>query len=149
MSEFQVAHDYPQAPALVWRALTEPELVARWTITGLGGRPDGFAPVVGNRFRYVTQPNAFFRGVVECEVLEASAPHLLKHTWIGDDDGEATLVTWRVEPHDGGSRLSYTHEGFHGVGGFFVSRILARVRRRMFAEGLPPVLDQLAKESVS
>ena len=56
MSEFRVVRHYPHPVEVVWRALTDPDLVPRWTSTGRGGRPEGFAPVVGTRFRFVAKP---------------------------------------------------------------------------------------------
>jgi uncharacterized protein YndB with AHSA1/START domain len=51
MSEYRVVQDYPDAPERVWRALTDPEIVPLWTSTGQGGKPVGFAAVVGTRFK--------------------------------------------------------------------------------------------------
>ena len=56
----------------MWRALTDPALIAQW-----GMRPEGFAPEVGNRSKFVGEANKHWRGYVECEVLEARAPLLL------------------------------------------------------------------------
>ena len=47
MSEIHIVRDYPQPPAKVWRALTDPALIPRWTSTGAGGRPEGFSTAVG------------------------------------------------------------------------------------------------------
>ena len=143
MSEYRVVRDYPHPPTTVWRALTDPAIIPRWTSTGLGGRPEGFSPVVGNRFKFIAKPAPGFRGFVECEVLEVRAPELLRYTWVGDENGETTYVTYRVEPHEGGTRLTIEHTGFTGTGGFIVSRILRRVRRKMLDVGLPAVLAEL------
>jgi uncharacterized protein YndB with AHSA1/START domain len=78
MSEFRIVRDYPHPIAKVWRVLTDPELVPRWTHTGQGGRPEGFAPVVGTRFRFVAKPVPGWRGIVDCEVLEVDEPNLLR-----------------------------------------------------------------------
>lgn len=39
--------------------------------------------------------------------------------------------------------MTYRHTGFTGVGGRMMAVLLGRVRRRMLAEGLPPVLAEL------
>jgi uncharacterized protein YndB with AHSA1/START domain len=142
MSDYRVVHDYPQSPAKVWRALTDPELIPLWTSTGQGGRPVGFAPVVGTRFRYVAKPMPGWSGVVECEVLEAREPSLLRYTWQGDAKDDVTVVTCRLEPHDGGTRFTFEHTGFTGIGGFLVSRVLASVRKKMLGVGLPAALKE-------
>jgi uncharacterized protein YndB with AHSA1/START domain len=38
MSDIRIVRDYPHPPAKVWRALTDPALMALW-----GMRPEGFA----------------------------------------------------------------------------------------------------------
>jgi hypothetical protein len=35
-----------------------------------------------------------------------------------DENGDATYVTYRLEPHAGGTRFTYEHTGFTGIGGF-------------------------------
>jgi hypothetical protein len=41
-----------------------------------------------------------------------------------------------------GTRFTWSHTGFAGVGGFAMSRLLGRVRRRMLSEGVPAVLEE-------
>lgn len=140
MSEILIVRHYPDSPVKVWRALTDPKLVPLWTSTGRGGRPDGFSPTVGTHFRFVGKPMPGWRGIVECEVLEADEPSLLRYSWVGDENGDTTEVTYRIEPHEGGTRFTYEHTGFTGVGGLFMARMLGRIRRRMLTDGLPAVL---------
>lgn len=56
MSEFHVIREYAHSVEKLWHALTDPELVPLWTSTGRGGRPEGFAPVVGRHCRFVGRP---------------------------------------------------------------------------------------------
>jgi uncharacterized protein YndB with AHSA1/START domain len=146
MSDYTIVQDYAHSQAKVWRVLTDPELIPLWTSTGKGGRPVGFSATVGTRFKYVAKPMPGWSGVVECKVIEAREPSLLRYTWRGGDDDDVTTVTCRIEPHDGGTRFTWEHTGFTGIGGFVVSRILASVRRKMLAVGLPAVLDDLDDE---
>jgi len=143
MSEFRIVHEYPHPPEKVWRALTEPALIPLWTSAGQGGRPVGFAPVVGTRFQFVAKPQPGWRGIVDCEVLEASEPSRLRYTWVGDEGGAATHVTYRLEPTAGGTRFTFEHTGFTGIGGFLVSKVLASVRKKMLGVALPALLDDL------
>jgi uncharacterized protein YndB with AHSA1/START domain len=143
MSDFRIVRDYPHPPAKVWRAVTDPALVPLWTSTGAGGRPEGFAPVAGTKFRFVAKPKPGWNGVVDCEVLEVNEPSLLRYSWTGDAGRDVTQVVYRLEPHDGGTRFSFEHTGFTGVGGAFMAKLLGHVRRKMLAVGLPAVLDQL------
>jgi uncharacterized protein YndB with AHSA1/START domain len=144
MTDILIVRDYRHSPATLWRALTDPEMVSRWTATGRGGRPEGFSPVAGTRFRFVGKPLPGWRGIVECEVLEVHQPSLLQYSWVGDEGGEATLVTYRIEARETGSRFTYEHTGFTGLGGFLMAKvILGPVRRRMLDVGLPGVLDDV------
>ena len=144
MSDFRIVRDYQHSPVQVWKVLTDPTLIPRWTATGAGGRPEGFEPVVGNKFRFVAKPKPGWNGIVDCEVLEVDEPSLLRYSWTGDDGGDVTQVVYRLAPHAGGTRFSYEHTGFTGVGGLFVATLLGRVRRKMLTVGVPAVLDGLA-----
>jgi uncharacterized protein YndB with AHSA1/START domain len=144
VSEIRIVRDYGYPIATVWRALTDPALVPLWTATGAGGRPEGFAPVPGTRFRFVAKPKPGWNGIVNCEVLEAREPTLLRYSWTdGDGGGDVTEVTYRLEPMGGGTRFTYEHTGFTGVGGLFMAGLLGRVRRKMLSAGLPAVLAEL------
>ncbi|MGR3934566.1 SRPBCC family protein [Streptomyces sp. BRA346] len=87
-------------PATVWKALTEPELHARWWAAG------DVRPVVGHRFtldmgKWGQQP---------CEVLDAEPERLLRYSFAtGTLD---TTITWRLEPEGTGTRLFLEHCGF-------------------------------------
>ena len=143
MSEIRIVHDYPHPPAKVWRAVTDPALIPLWTATGAGGRPEGFTVTAGTKFRFVAKPKPGWSGVVDCEVLEVNEPSLLRYSWVGGEGGDVTEVTYRLEPHAGGTRFTYEHTGFTGIGGVFMAKLLGRVRRKMLSVGLPAVLNDL------
>jgi uncharacterized protein YndB with AHSA1/START domain len=143
MAEIRIVRDYPQPPETVWRALTDPTLIPRWTSTGAGGRPEGFAAAVGTKFRYVAKPKPGWSGIVECEVLESDEPTLLRYSWADPGGGEVTEVAYRLEPHGNGTRFTYEHTGFTGIGGLFMATLLGRVRTKMLTTGLPAVLDAM------
>jgi len=70
-------------------------------------------------------------------------PVMLRHTWQGDER-QPSVVTWRIERCEAGSRLTYDHTGFNGVDGFIMAKfVLGPVRRRMLDRGLPAVLDAI------
>ena len=70
-------------------------------------------------------------------------PFLLRYTWLGGEKDDLTTVTNRLEPHDRGTRFTWEHTGFTGIGGFIISRVLSRVRKKMLDVGFPSVLDDL------
>jgi uncharacterized protein YndB with AHSA1/START domain len=148
MSNIRIVCDYPHPPAMVWRAVTDPALIPRWTATGAGGRPEGFTPVAGTKFQFIAKPKPGWDGIVDCEVLEVREPSLLRYSWAGHDGGgDITEVTYRLESQPGGTRFVYEHTGFTGIGGFFMAQLLGRVRRKMLNAGLPAVLADLGEKS--
>ena len=141
MSHYTVVREYPYPLEVVWTVLTDPEYVAQWTTTGRGGRPEGFAAVPGTEFQLVGKPTIGWAGTVYCTVLEVDAPRSMRYTWKGDKDSDHTTdVHYLLEQIPGGTRFTWTHTGFSGVGGFAMSQLLGRVRRKMLSEGVPPAL---------
>jgi uncharacterized protein YndB with AHSA1/START domain len=139
MSQIRIVRDYPHPPAKVWRALTDPALIALW-----GMRPEGFAPIAGTHFKLHGKPNAGWRGFVECELLEAREPSLLRYSWIGNDRSPTSFVTFRLEPHAGGTRLTFEHQGFRGFGGFLLANLIMKPGwKKTFATLLPALLADL------
>jgi uncharacterized protein YndB with AHSA1/START domain len=99
--EFDLRH----APEKVWRALTDPVLLAEWLlpVTGLDLRPAA-------AFTFSAGPKPGWDGVVSCRVLEIEEPRRLSYTWVvGDMD---TVVTFSLAPTESGTRMSLVHSGF-------------------------------------
>ncbi|MBC6460437.1 SRPBCC family protein [Actinomadura sp. HBU206391] len=96
----------PHPPRKVWRALTDPDLLARWLM------PSDFKPVVGHRFTFTTRPipSIEFDGTISCQVLELDEERLLRISWGGGSLD--TTVTWRLAAEGHGTRLFVTHAGF-------------------------------------
>jgi uncharacterized protein YndB with AHSA1/START domain len=103
--EFETAADHGAA----WRAVTDPELVARWFTEA---SPLG---EIGTTYRL-----DFGEGsVVTGEVLELEPGRRFTHgwAWADADAAEATVVTWSVEPLPGdGSRVRLLHDGWAEAG---------------------------------
>jgi uncharacterized protein YndB with AHSA1/START domain len=143
VSEIHIVRDYPHSPLKVWRAMTDPDLIPHWTSTGKGAHAVGFRPVAGNRFRFVAKPMPGWRGIVDCEVLEVRERELLRYTWVGAEGEPPSHVLYRLEPTPGGTRFTYHHTGFTGIGGFAMAKLLGSVRARMLTAGVPALLAQL------
>jgi uncharacterized protein YndB with AHSA1/START domain len=60
----------------------------------------------------VAKPEPGWNGIVNCEVIEASEPTLLRYTWTDDAGGDTTVVTYSLEPVGDGTRFTYEHTGF-------------------------------------
>jgi uncharacterized protein YndB with AHSA1/START domain len=143
MSDIHIVRDYPHPPAKVWRAVTDPALIPLWTATGAGGRADGLTPVVGSKFQLIGKPKPGWNGIVDCQVLEVNDGSLLRYSWTDTSSGDVSDVLYRIEPQAGGTRFTYEHTGFTGIGGFFMAQLLGHVRRKMLDVGLPAVLSDL------
>ena len=102
-------------PPRRYRRHDRPSARAAVAVTGAGGRPEGFAPVAGTKFRLLAKPKPGWSGIVDCEVLEVDEPSLLRYSWTGDEGGHVTEVVYRLEPHAGGTRFTYDHTGFTGA----------------------------------
>ncbi len=103
----------PGTPALVFRALTDPTLYARW----MG--PIGSETVVdemdvrpGGRLRFRVR----FPGGPEFELggtyHEVEPPRRLVHSWALAGDSNETTVTFDLTEELGQTRLILTHSGF-------------------------------------
>jgi uncharacterized protein YndB with AHSA1/START domain len=139
MSDIRIVRDYPHPPSKVWRALTDPALIVLWAM-----RPEGFSTQVGARFKFVAKPQRGWRGFVECAVLESREPSVFRYSWVGDEKGDVTEVTYRLEPHAGGTRLTFQHTGFTGIGGFFLAKLMMGPGwKKMLSVLIPAVLNDV------
>ena len=121
MSEYHDAREYPEPLPIVWKALTDPDLVPLWTSTGQGGRPEGFKLQVGTKFRLIGKPFPGWDGIVRCEVLAVDEPRLLCYDWRNKESDTPSVVTNRLEEVPGGTtyvgpyRFSRYRRSLHGV----------------------------------
>lgn len=95
----------------VWHALTDASMLSSWMFFDAGD----VQPVVGHTFQFRGKPSTGWTGVVDCEVLEAEAPHRLSYTW--ETEGQVgrhrTTVTWTLTESEGGvTRLHLEQSGF-------------------------------------
>ncbi len=133
-------YDLPHAPAKVWRALTEPELVSKWLMS------NDMKPVVGNTFQFKSDPTPWWDGIVNCEVLEADPPRRLSYTWRSGSEPSPldTVVTWTLEPTaSGGTLLSLEHTGFVPADGYAFDGA-SKGWKRMLENSLPEVLSKIS-----
>lgn len=108
---------YPQPPSEVWRALTDPEALAKWLL------PNDFQPTLGHKFEFRSQDG---KHRIACEVLEVEEGKRLSFTWENKGENQAenkgenkedggadeplAVVSWTLQPDDdGGTRLSLEH----------------------------------------
>jgi len=102
--EFDLKH----SPQKIWRALTDPALLAEWLL-----------PVVEQKlklepqaaFTLKTQPYPGWDGSVNCRFLEIEAQKKLSYAWVVGDMLD-TVVTFTLTPTESGTRLSLVQSGF-------------------------------------
>jgi uncharacterized protein YndB with AHSA1/START domain len=100
--EFDLHH----SPEKVWRALTDPVLLAQWLL-----------PVVdlelepGSAFTFKAPPQAGWDGAVNCRFVEIEANRKLSYTWVVGF-GIDTIVTFTLTPTASGTHLSLVQSGF-------------------------------------
>ena len=99
--EFDLHH----VPEKVWRALTDPVLLAEWLLPVLDLKLEP-----GAAFTFKAPPQPGWDGIVHCRFLEIEAQRKLSYTWIvGDMDN---VVTFTLTPTAAGTRLSLVQSGF-------------------------------------
>jgi uncharacterized protein YndB with AHSA1/START domain len=97
--------DLHHSPQKVWRALTDPSLLAEWLLPATG-----LALTPGTQFTFNAEPQPGWDGVVHCRLVEIDEPSRLTMTWVvGDID---TVVTFTLAPTDTGTLLSIVQSGF-------------------------------------
>jgi uncharacterized protein YndB with AHSA1/START domain len=97
--------DLPHPPEKVWRALTNPVLLAEWLlpVVGLEIEP-------GAAFTFKAPPQPGWDGAVHCRFLEVEAQRKLSYTWVVGDMN--TIVTFTLAPTASGTRLTLVQSGF-------------------------------------
>lgn len=99
--EFDLQH----SPDKVWRALTDPALLAEWLLPVIGFKLES-----GAEFTFKTQAYPGWDGTVNCRLLEIEAPRKISYTWTVPFLD--TVVTFTLEPTASGTRLHLVQSGF-------------------------------------
>jgi uncharacterized protein YndB with AHSA1/START domain len=97
--------DLPHAPAKVWRALTEPALLAEWLLPVIDLKLEKGAP-----FTFKTQPYPGWDGIVNCRMLDIEPQKKISYAWTVPFLD--TVVTFTLVPTTSGTRLSIVQSGF-------------------------------------
>ena len=94
-----VERDIAHPAGKIWRALTQPHLIAEWLMK------NDFVPTLGHRFSLRGD-----WGSVDCEVLEIEPERTLAYRW--DAMGLESVVTWTLTPTPAGTHLRMEQAGF-------------------------------------
>jgi uncharacterized protein YndB with AHSA1/START domain len=100
-----VEREISHPPEKIWRALTQPHLIAEWLMK------NDFKPVVGHRFNLRGD-----WGGLDCEVLAVEPNKTLSYTWNHAHDDAAyalqSVVTFTLTPTGAGTHLRMEQSGF-------------------------------------
>jgi uncharacterized protein YndB with AHSA1/START domain len=98
--------DLPHAPEKVWRALTDPVLLAEWLLPVVNLKLEP-----GAAFTFKAPPQPGWDGSVNCRFVEIEPHRKLSYTWVVGF-GIDTVVTFTLTPTPSGTRLSLVQSGF-------------------------------------
>src|SRR5262245_21321773 len=101
--EFDLHH----APEKVWRALTEPALLAEWLLPAIDLKLEP-----GAAFKFQTQPYPRWDGTVNRRFVEIETHRKLSYKWVVGDMELDTVVTFTLTPTASGTHLSLVQSGF-------------------------------------
>ena len=97
--------DFRHPPEKVWRALTDPALLAEWLLPVIGVKLER-----GAAFTFKTEPVGGWDGIVHCRIADIEPLRKLRCDWgVGD---MATVVSFTLTPTASGTHLSLVHSGF-------------------------------------
>jgi len=94
-----IEREIPHPPEKLWRALTQPHLIAEWLMQ------TDFQPLVDHPFQFRAD-----WGAVDCRVLEIEPNRTLSYSWAAY--GLESVVTWTLTPSGAGTRLRMEQSGF-------------------------------------
>ena len=94
-----IERDFAHPPEKLWRALTQPHLIAEWLMK------NDFVPEVGRGFTLTGD-----WGSVDCRVLEIEPERSLAYSW--DAMGLESVVTWTLTPSAAGTHVRMEQAGF-------------------------------------
>jgi uncharacterized protein YndB with AHSA1/START domain len=95
------------SPQKVWRALTDPKLLAEWLLPAIGFRLE-----TGADFLFKTQPYPGWDGTVKCKLLEIEPHQKLSYSWVVGDMELDTVVTFTLSATDTGTLMTLVQSGF-------------------------------------
>ena len=94
-----VEREFAHPPEKLWRALTQPHLIAEWLMA------NDFIPELEHRFKLKAD-----WGIVDCQVLAIEPNRTLAYSWAAL--GLDSVVTWTLTPTRHGTHLRMEQTGF-------------------------------------
>ena len=98
-----IEKEFTHSPEKLWRALTQPHLIAEWLMQ------NDFEPTVGRDFK-LRMETPQWSGVIDCKVLVVEPQQKLAYNW--SSMGLDTVVTFTLTPTPNGVQLRVEQSGF-------------------------------------
>lgn len=137
-NEISLEAFYSDPPERVWKALTDPNALAKWFMSS------SFRPLLGFRFRF----EGLSRGKtshIEGQVIELEEARKLAYTWDDGEDDSPGIVSWTLKPKDGGTHLTLVHRQVERAQPYVVIEASMNWRFALYAS-LPVMLRILESE---
>lgn len=100
---------YNQPIEKIWNAISKEEEITAWFIKA------DFKAEKGYQYTFIASEE---NGCVNITgEIKESDPYTLAYTWIVDGTTAETLVTWKLEPVEGGTKLFLEHSGISNYEG--------------------------------
>ncbi len=133
---------FPQNPELVWRCLTDADLLGKWFMA------NNIKAEPGAEFIFKMAPQKGWDGVTHCQITELIPLSKIAYTYRGEATGEKalacaginsepadkagkhlfmtldTVLSFTLHPENSGTRLEVNHSGYKGLKLVIVSLIM-------------------------
>lgn len=134
---------YPYPPEVIWECLTNPEILVKWSPM------KDFKPEIGFecQSQQKARPAQNWDGIMYHKILEIVPMKRLSYSFKGGPrPGEYnldTVVTWILEPKDGGTELHLEHTGFTGAKNMLTSFIMEMGWKKIVGKKLKKIIETL------
>jgi len=99
-----VERAFAAPPEKLWRALTQPHLIAEWLM------PSDFRADAGHSFTLRNTPRQDVNVVIDCKVIAVEPQRMLSYSWSAY--GLDSIVTFTLTPKPTGTLLRMEQAGF-------------------------------------
>lgn len=152
----------PYSQELVWRALTEADLLGQWFMK------NDIKPEEGHEFMFRMAPQKGWDGITHCKIISVEPMRHIAYTYRGEASGEKTLscagihsdaadkvakgifaeldtvLSFTLTPICGGTTLTMEHSGYRGLKMVLISFVMGMGWKKQLFKKLPVVLQKIA-----
>ncbi|MDR3010966.1 MAG: SRPBCC domain-containing protein [Sphingobacterium sp.] len=151
----------PYDQDLVWRALTDADLLGKWFML------NNIKAETGHYFTFRMKAQKGWDGITHCEIISAIPQQYLAYTYRGEATGEKalacagihsdkadkltkgiftkldTVLSFSLEPTCGGTLLKVKQSGYKGIKLVLISFIMEMGWKKQLRKKLPNLLQKL------